>query len=73
MLKALPSPTHMALVELERRNMLKFLISQNVDGLHRRSGFASEKMAELHGNTNLEICKKCGKKYLRDFSVRNAQ
>lgn len=29
-------------------------------------------MAELHGNTNLERCKKCKKSYLRDFRVRNA-
>ena len=26
----------------------------------------------MHGNTNLEICKKCGKHYLRDFRVRNS-
>jgi NAD-dependent SIR2 family protein deacetylase len=72
MLKALPSKTHMALVELQKRNLLKFIISQNVDGLHRRSGIPSDKIAELHGNTNLEQCKKCGKKYLRDFRTRNA-
>ncbi len=30
-----------------------------------------DKFAELHGCTNLEKCKKCGKEYLRDFRVRN--
>eukprot|EP00330_Aristerostoma_sp_ATCC50986_P007006 CAMPEP_0114581122 /NCGR_PEP_ID=MMETSP0125-20121206/5261_1 /TAXON_ID=485358 ORGANISM="Aristerostoma sp., Strain ATCC 50986" /NCGR_SAMPLE_ID=MMETSP0125 /ASSEMBLY_ACC=CAM_ASM_000245 /LENGTH=395 /DNA_ID=CAMNT_0001773075 /DNA_START=86 /DNA_END=1276 /DNA_ORIENTATION=+ len=72
---AIPTPTHMALVALERAGYLKYLISQNVDGLHRKSGFPSRKLAELHGNTNLEVCrsKGCGKQYLRDFRTRTAQ
>uniref|UniRef100_A0A1I8IYQ1 FCP1 homology domain-containing protein n=1 Tax=Macrostomum lignano TaxID=282301 RepID=A0A1I8IYQ1_9PLAT len=49
-----PSLTHMSLVGLERAGLLKRLISQNTDGLHRRSGFPPEKLAELHGNTAIE-------------------
>ena len=50
----------------------QYLISQNVDGLHLRSGVDPKKISELHGNTNLEICVKCGSRYLRDFRTREA-
>jgi len=72
---ALPSPCHMALVKLMERGHLKYIISQNVDGLHRKSGIPAENIAEVHGNTNIEICKNktCKRQYLRDFRVRNAQ
>lgn len=73
MQKAYPSKTHMAFVSLLEAGLMKFLVSQNVDGLHRKSGVPAEKISELHGNTNLEKCKDCGKQYLRDFKVRNAK
>lgn len=69
-LSAVPTTGHMALVGLEQAGLLKFLISQNTDGLHRRSGFPPEKLAELHGNSNLEQCRTCKREYLRDFSTR---
>ena len=63
----------MALVELFEKNHLKYVVSQNVDGLHRKSGIPAANLSELHGNTNLEICEECGREYMRDTRVRNAQ
>ncbi|KAJ5200720.1 hypothetical protein N7491_008474 [Penicillium cf. griseofulvum] len=55
-LQAIPTPSHMALVELQNQGILKHLISQNCDGLRRRSGilpkFLYEMISELHGNSN---------------------
>lgn len=52
--KAKPNPGHLALAELERRVTNFTLITQNVDGLHRRAG--SESVLELHGNIMRSRC-----------------
>ncbi|MFO1420065.1 MAG: NAD-dependent deacylase [Candidatus Competibacteraceae bacterium] len=46
--QAEPNPGHLALVEMEVRIADFTLITQNVDGLHRRAG--SHRILELHGN-----------------------
>jgi len=35
--------------------------------LHRKSGILPQNITELHGNTNIEKCIRCGKEYLRDY------
>jgi NAD-dependent deacetylase len=39
---------------------LAFLISQNVDNLHLKSGVEDVRLAELHGNMTRMRCRRCG-------------
>lgn len=43
-----PNPAHLAIAELEKRSPSFLLITQNIDGLHKKGG--SKQMLELHGN-----------------------
>jgi len=54
-----PNAGHRAIAELQNMNKLKFLISQNVDNLHLRSGIRPELLAELHGNVTKLRCEHC--------------
>lgn len=61
-----PNLGHQAIVKLQNLGLLKFLISQNVDNLHLRSGIKPELIAELHGNYKYMKCIDCDKRYHRD-------
>jgi len=51
---------------LQELGYLKFLISQNVDNLHLKSGIKPELIAELHGNYKFMKCIVCDARYSRD-------
>eukprot|EP01121_Diplochlamys_sp_Union-15-3_P017964 TRINITY_DN6438_c0_g1_i4.p1 TRINITY_DN6438_c0_g1~~TRINITY_DN6438_c0_g1_i4.p1 ORF type:complete len:351 (-),score=45.54 TRINITY_DN6438_c0_g1_i4:166-1218(-) len=72
-LSAIPTSTHMAIKHLIDIGTIKYLVSQNTDGLHRRSGIPANKISELHGNSNIEKCEKCRREYVRDFRCRTAK
>lgn len=55
---AAPNPGHFALAEMEKRLSEFTLITQNVDGLHRRAG--SVNVLELHGSLQRVKCSVCG-------------
>jgi len=57
-----PNQGHYLIVELLKLGKLDYLISQNVDGLHAKSGIPFDKLAELHGNLYFMKCLDCGKK-----------
>jgi NAD-dependent SIR2 family protein deacetylase len=54
-----PNSGHIAIAELQKLGKLAFLISQNVDNLHLKSGIKPELLAELHGNLTKVRCVKC--------------
>lgn len=54
-----PNDAHQALVKLEHRCSDFWLITQNVDGLHRDAG--SQKLSEIHGNIWKVRCTHCGR------------
>jgi len=54
-----PNAAHQALVELERRIERFWLITQNVDGLHRAAG--STRLSEIHGNIWRVRCTDCSR------------
>lgn len=47
--KARPNPAHLILAELEKKNLLKAIITQNIDNLHQEAG--SKVVYEFHGNS----------------------
>ncbi len=56
-----PNPAHLILAELEKRGIIKALITQNIDNLHQEAG--SQKVIEFHGNSKKIICVNCGKTF----------
>lgn len=58
---AKPNPAHYTLAQMERRNLLNGVITQNIDGLHQKAG--SRNVVELHGSTLRNYCMNCKKAY----------
>lgn len=55
-----PNPAHRALAELARADRISLLVTQNVDGLHERSGFPGSRLVEIHGTDSKVACVGCG-------------
>jgi NAD-dependent deacetylase len=56
--QAEPNDGHRALAELEERGWIRAVVTQNVDGLHRRAG--SREVVEVHGSLREAECIHCG-------------
>ncbi len=59
-----PNPGHLALAELERMGVLKYLVTQNIDNLHLAAG--SRNVLEIHGNGQYLRCIDCSSKWHKD-------
>jgi len=59
--QAQPNPGHYALTELEALGILKCVVTQNIDGLHKKAG--NKRVLEYHGSVNAVRCISCGSRF----------
>ena len=66
--KAKPNPGHVALAELEKMDIIKAVITQNIDELHQKAG--SIIVYEVHGNINRFDCLGCRASYSKETVLK---
>lgn len=64
-LDARPNAAHVKLAEWEKEGRLAAVVTQNIDGLHRKAG--SRNVLELHGSVLRNHCMDCGRSYPVDY------
>jgi len=57
-----PNNAHLALAELEQMGIVRHVITQNIDGLHKKAG--SRNVTEIHGSLRETYCLQCGKEFI---------
>lgn len=67
---AAPNPAHVALAELATAGRIDLLVTQNVDGLHERSGMPAERLVNIHGTDSAVECLRCGAREPRAAAQR---
>ena len=63
MTQAQPNPAHYAIAELEKMGKLYGVVTQNVDGLHQKSGVSENIVFQLHGDLSHAKCLSCTTRY----------
>ncbi len=61
MSRVVPNPGHHAIAAFEKHFPDMVVVTQNIDGLHRRAG--SSRILELHGDISRNKCFDCGRLY----------
>lgn len=63
LMEAEPNKAHLALAELWASGRMIGCVTQNIDGLHQRSGLPDEAVVELHGTVHKAHCLECGREW----------
>lgn len=61
--RAEPNRGHRAIAHLVKQGKVASVITQNIDGLHQRSGIPDQQVIELHGNGTYAACLDCARRY----------
>jgi NAD-dependent deacetylase len=65
-----PNPAHTAVAELERRGIVRAVITQNIDRLHTRAG--SVNVIEVHGSLDRGVCLRCEARFTLEETIARA-
>lgn len=57
---ATPNAAHIAMARLAQDGPVDLVVTQNIDGLHRRAGLPEERLVEIHGTGDHALCLDCG-------------
>jgi NAD-dependent deacetylase len=57
-----PNKAHLALAEFEKMGIVQHVITQNIDGLHKKAG--SKNVTEIHGSLRETYCLQCGQEFV---------
>jgi NAD-dependent deacetylase len=69
--QAAPNRAHAALATLALHARLHLLVTQNVDGLHERSGFPGERLVTIHGSDSAVECMSCHRRAPREVAQQS--
>ncbi len=67
--KARPNAVHTFLYQLEKKDRLRGIVTQNIDGLHRAAG--NIRVYELHGNVHENYCMECNASWPMEKILRS--
>lgn len=63
MLQAQPNRGHLAIAKLMHMSTVRYLVTQNIDGLHQAGGAPEARVIELHGNATYAACLECAERF----------
>lgn len=69
--QATPNAAHRLMAALEKKGILKTIITQNIDNLHQAAG--SREVICFHGNSNRLVCLGCNHSFAADHPVMQQQ
>lgn len=65
---AQPNEGHKAIARLAEQGRIRRIITQNIDGLHQKSGVSEDLVIEIHGNSTYATCLDCNEYHDLDYA-----
>ncbi|EED89760.1 sir2-type regulatory transcription factor silent information regulator protein, partial [Thalassiosira pseudonana CCMP1335] len=66
---AIPTYTHRTLTSSNNNKFLHHIVTQNIDGLHRKTHLPRQHQSILHGCIFTEICDTCHTEHVRSYEI----